>query len=250
MNKVKPQAYQCAYCTRGFVQKREYELHYGTCELFHKSRTELSLELDKNDADMTPEHMKTLIKVLVRDLAIMKKEVSELKNKINHVKNKTDLLSFLKQKYKTIDTDLSRLIELSDFNEKHLELLFTANYSKVINQWVNQRFENPECCPIRSFSQNIKSCYCYDEGEWRKMTDHDWTKLSEMLEGHIISQFRQWSQLNESKLEDVKYSLTYHSYTKKVMACLPKVKQCLTRAIIQKTQVKINNITTYEIIFV
>ena len=104
-----------------------------------------------------------------------------------------------------------------------------------------------EDVPLRTFTGNGGTVYCYGEnGLWRKTNIDDWNTISGIIKKSLMEQLKQWTDANERRLGDDSFSLRYHTYVQKIMCCIPKIQPKFTALLSQRVKVSLNSVTTFE----
>jgi hypothetical protein len=179
----------------------------------------------------------------------LKKQVSTLQKALSGMKQKVDVSEYLQKSCKpsVCLTDWSRTCLV--FNQDDFNDLYERKLDDVLEGILLRNIVSLDNVPVRSFSCNASSSYCYDKESWRKMTDEDWHMLTGLLQTSLLSKLNEMTESNTSRLNDDTFSLRYSSYVQKCMDCMQKLQSRLRVCLNKHVRMRLNNVTKFEYTF-
>lgn len=219
------------------------------CELLGMTKTERELEAEKEQDCLTMSEMSNMIKVLVKQQTALKKEVSMLQKALSGMKQKVDVSEYLQKNYKP-DVELNEwsqrclVFTLEDFND-----LYEKKLDDVLEGMLLRNILSLDNVPIRSFSNNAASSYCFTDGAWRKMNDNDWHSMIGSLQTSLLSRLNDMTESNANRLNDDNFSIKYSSCVQKTMDCMQKLQTRLRVSLNKHVKMRLNNVTKFEYTF-
>ena len=249
MTTIPKKVFRCECCFKVYRLKREFELHQGMCELFGMTKSEREREIEKEQDCLTMSEMSNIIKVLVKEQASLKRQVSTLQKALTGMKQKVDVTEYLQKNCNPgigLKEWAQKCIELNqdDFND-----LYEKKLDEVLDTVLLRNIISLDRVPIRSFSGNSSSAYCYDEGKWRKMTDEDWHFMTGITQSSLLKWLNEMTETNASRLTDDNFSLKYSACVQKTMESMQKLPLRLRVCLNKHVKMKLNNVTKFEYTF-
>jgi len=249
MTSIPKKIFRCDHCLKVYRRKREYELHQGMCELLGLTKTERDLEAEKEQDCLTMSEMSNMIKVLVKQQTALKKEVSVLQKALSGMKQKVDVSEYLQINCKPdicLKEWIQRCLVFSqdDFND-----LYEKKLDDVLESMLLRNIHSLDNVPIRSFSNNASSCYCFIDGTWRKMNDNDWHSMIGSLQTSLLNKLNDMTETNANRFNDDNFSIKYSSCVQKTMDCMQKLHTRLRVSLNKHVKMRLNNVTKFEYTF-
>lgn len=247
MSVVPKLVYECPHCLRHYKRKRERDLHIGMCELMSKNKTERSRELERSQDIMSPQQMNDMIKVLIAEQSKLRNQVSLLQQQLSSMKRKVNVVDHLNQlPQKPMDFD--NWLEQIKFDKSTFETLLEDGVRTAIDNILTELTRFPDNVPIRAFTKNGNSTYCYRNELWRKMEDKDWSDVVSTFHVQIMEQLKCYSDsMDEQHTE--RDDIAYHFNLQKVLKSFSKLKSTVTSVLVQKVKMNLSNVTTFEFTF-
>jgi len=249
MTTIPKKVFRCEYCFKVYRLKREFELHQGMCELLGMKRSERESEMERGQDCLTMPEMSNIIKVLVKEQASLKKQVATLQKALTGMKQKVDVTEYLQKNCKPgvglkdwAQTCLA--LQQDDFND-----LYEKKLDDVLESLLLRNIISLDRVPIRSFSGNASSAYCYDEEHWRKVSDEDWHFMNGVVQSSLLKWLNEMTESNASRLTDDNFSLKYSACVQKTMECMQKLPLRLRVCLNKHVKMKLNNVTKFEYTF-
>lgn len=249
MTTIPKKIFRCDYCFKIYRIKREFELHQGMCELLGMTKSQRQSESEKKQDCLTMPEMSNIIKVLVKEQASLKKKVETLQKALTGMKQKVDVAEYLQKNCKPGICLKEWVDNCLVFNEDDFNDLYEKKLDDVLETLLLRNIISIERVPIRSFSSNSSSAYCYEEDKWRKMNDEDWNYISGVLQSSLLKWLNEMTETNVNRLNDDNFSLRYSVCVQKTMECMQKLKLRLRVCLNKHVKMKLNNVTKFEYTF-
>lgn len=249
MTTIPKKIFRCEYCFKNYRLKREFDLHLGMCELLGKTKSERECEIEREQDCLTISEMSNIIKVLVKEQARLKKQVSTLQKALTGMKQKVDVAEYLQKNYKPGVNLRDWAHNCIQFNQDDFNDLHKKKLDEVIEAVLLRNIISLETVPIRSFSGNATSAYCYDQGNWRKINDEDWHFISGIAQSSLLKWLNEMTETNASRLTNDDFTMKYSVCVQKTMECMQKLPLRLRVCLNKHVKMKLNNVMKFEYTF-
>jgi hypothetical protein len=238
--------FTCPHCSRIYRRKREYELHKSTCRIIEEEIHEKEIEIRQDN--MTHQQLCDIVKLLVREQDKLKEQVKTLKTQLSTIRKKVSVEEYLSQNVKPVDELEVFSRKLSINMETFIELL-SEPLEKTLENVVLSATPVLDDIPLRTFTGHTGTIYCFTNQQWRRMTEQDWRMISGGVIQSVMDRLKEWTDANESRLNEDAFSLRYNTYVQKIMNCITRIQPKLIAILCQRVRVSLNNITTFEFTF-
>ena len=249
MTTIPKKVFRCNYCFKTYRVKREFELHQGVCELFGLTKSQRENEREKEQDCLNVSEMSNIIKILVKEQASLKKQVATLQKALTGMKQKVDVAEYLQKNCKPGICLKEWSQNCLVFNQDDFNDLYEKKLDDILEVILLRNIISLDRVPIRSFSGNASSAYCFDEEQWRKMNDEDWHYMSGVLQSSLLRWLNEMTETNANRLNDDNFSLKYSACVQKTMECMQKLQVRLRVCLNKHVKMKLNNVTKFEYSF-
>ena len=196
--------------------------------------------------------IKELIIKLYEDNEKIKKEIVDLKRWVKNKKKKVIILDWLNNNnILNIDFNIDIFIDEIRLEQSDLECILNSNICNVISNIIINILSSYREKPIRSFDQKDNTLYIYNNYKWEVLSDSDYNTLLTKIYKLILTEFKKWQDINESKLYTEEISEKYIKYVKKIMGgnmTLEQQKEKIHRNLYNLLKLNLQNVIEYEFI--
>ena len=196
--------------------------------------------------------LKELVIKLYEDNEKIKKEIAELKRWVKNKKKKIVILDWLNNNnILNIKFNMNIFIDEIKLDQNDLENILNSNIYNVITNIIINILSNYREKPIRSFDQKDNTLYIYNNYIWEILSEEDYNNLLTKIYKLILTEFKKWQDINESKLYTEEISEKYIKYVKKIMGgnmTLEEQKQKIHRNLYNLLKLNLQNVIEYEFI--
>jgi len=218
--------YNCAFCSREYKEKFNYERHIGYCEFINKSTREQINELEVRDEPLpTTRQLYQWMQEMALRIAKLEKENAKLKQV---QKRKIDIIEWLNTSNQPKPTiPFTLWIKTRVFPKIHtvLEKVYETDLLHGIHALFDTVFSETCDFPIRAFESKNNTFYVFDrppassEPTWLLITTTQFDKQLAKIFHHFIVEFvRTWYTPNETRIElEEAYKDKYVNYYQKIL---------------------------------
>lgn len=244
---ISKQTFLCPYCSKLYRRKREWELHRETCRLITEEVSEKEVELRQDT--MTHQQLCDVVKLLVKEQTKLKEQVKGLQKQLTTIRKKVTVEEYLSQSVHPSYNISEFGVKLRMTDDDFIELL-ESKLDHVLQMIILRAVPSLEEVPLRTFTGNGGTVYCYDEKQlWRKMGENDWSKIAGNIKQSLLERLKEWTDANERRLSEDTFSLRYNTYVQKVMRCITLIQPKIMALLCQRVKVSLNSVTTFEFKF-
>lgn len=247
MLKIPRQSFHCPHCAKVYRRKRECDLHSETCRILSEEISEKEVELRQDT--MSHKQLCDVIKVLARNQAKLETEVKTLKTQLATIRKKVTVEEYLTNGVRP-PVDVNQFASSLVMTDEDFTELLDGKLETVLEGIIARAVPSIDDVPLRTFTGNGGTVYCYGEGaRWRKSTVDDWMMMTGVISKSLMEKLKEWTDANERRLSEDSFSLRYHTYVQKIMCCIPRIQPKFTALLCQRVKVSLNSVTTFEFKF-
>lgn len=112
--------YTCNYCFKKYKRKTYYNQHINVCNEMYKTMKERESDIENMEEIPNISDIYKLVKHLVNEKEMMKKEIVKLKERLNRYESKKDIHIELKNIIKVNERDISNICLNEKLNIKEI----------------------------------------------------------------------------------------------------------------------------------
>ena len=215
--------YTCNYCFKKYKRKTYYNQHINVCNEMYKTMKERESDIENMEEIPNISDIYKLVKHLVNEKEMMKKEINKLKERLNRYESKRDIHIELKNIIKVNERDISNICLNEKLNIREIHK-YIYNDGEMIDGEIFQYFKDDlkieelityilhrlfTIYEKKSESIQYLSEYIYiyikDDDEWKKMENENIKKLMTNIQNLILWYFIEWKKRNIEKINDDKW---------------------------------------------
>jgi hypothetical protein len=229
--------YTCNYCFKKYKRKTYYNQHINVCNEMYKTMKERESDIENMEEIPNISDIYKLVKHLVNEKEMMKKEIVKLKERLNRYESKKDIHIELKNIIKVNERDISNICLNEKLNIKEIHN-YIYNDREIIDGEIFQYFkEDLKIEDLISYllhklftiyekkNESIQYyndwiyIYIKEEDEWKKMDNDNIKRMMTNIQNLILWYFIEWKKRNIEKINDDKwyYENIYMNVQKEVM---------------------------------
>ena len=187
--------YRCM-CGKIFKTERRFKMHNTMCHIKLFSQSSQEREDEEREINEVPSQLE-MYKIIIAQ----QREIDNLKTMLSNLertgttqkKKKTDIISYLNEKYQP-EIDAHDWLKQLSFDENHYGILCDTGFadSVIASFQDNMTVQGSQVLPIQGFTQKSGILFKYENKTWSAVTNSDFKQFMEIIFPIILKRHKSW----------------------------------------------------------
>ena len=211
--------YPCSVCGKRYKRLGYLKRHRLACELLYRSKSTQDAEQEEMKDCPSRFEMWKLLKIQGEKIDKLEKEMHSVKQMGFRAQKKMNVIEWLNQQVKP-KLSYSKWKETFTLSEKHLQMIFAADYIKGFINILQSVFliDGVEERPLYAFQHKKNILYYFDGEKWQMMPVNMFKRwLESLYNKELMTYFKIWYAQNQNKLESIDSPPIYQKNLQKIL---------------------------------